>query len=101
MITRIALVSAGGVALIIVGIIVLIFGLVFLGGSLSLPILFAGQYLIFSGLIVVAGIVLIVLGGRTRGRKKETPIPSVNCKNCGTANPITLEFCSKCGIKNA
>jgi hypothetical protein len=101
MITRIALVSAGGVALIIVGIIVLIFGLVILGWSLNLPTLFAGQYLIFSGLIVVAGIVLIVLGARTGGNKKEKPVPSVNCKNCGTGNPITSEFCSKCGIKNA
>ena len=101
MIIRIALVSAGGVALIIVGIIVLIFGLVILGGSLYLPILFAGQYLIFSGLIVVAGIVLVVLGGRTGRNKKERPVPSVNCKNCGTSNRITSEFCGKCGIKNA
>jgi hypothetical protein len=95
------MVSAGGVALIIVGIIVLIFGLLILGWSLNLPTLFAGQYLIFSGLIVVTGIVLIVLGGRTGRNKKEIPIPSVSCKNCGTSNPITTEFCGKCGIKNA
>jgi ribosomal protein L40E len=57
--------------------------------------------LIFSGLIVVAGIVLIVLGARTGENKKEKPVPSVNCKNCGSGNPITSEFCNKCGIKNA
>ena len=95
------MVSAGGVALIIVGIIVLISGLLILGWSLNLPTLFAGQYLIFSGLIVVAGIVLVVLGARTGRNKKERPVPPVSCKNCGTSNPVTSEFCGKCGIKNA
>lgn len=93
------MVSAGGVALIIVGIIVLLFGLLILGWSLNLPTLFAGQYLIFSGLIVVAGIVLIVLGARTGRNKKEKPVPLANCKNCGSTNPVTSEFCAKCGIK--
>ena len=100
LITRIVLVYAGGVALIIVGIIVLIFGLLILVWSVNLPTLFAGQYLVFFELIVVAGIVLVVLGARTGRSKGPKPIPSVNCKNCGSSNPVTSEFCGKCGIKN-
>lgn len=93
------MVSAGGVALIIVGLLVLIFGFMIFGWALSLPTLFAGQYLIFGGLIVAAGIVLIVLGARTGGKKKEKPVPLSTCNNCGTRNPVTSEFCGKCGIK--
>lgn len=59
-----------------------------------------GQYLIFGGLIVVAGIVLMVLGARTGGKKKEKSIPLSTCKNRGTRNPVASEFCAKCGIKN-
>src|SRR6476469_8943679 len=100
MITRIVLVSAGGVALFIIGFILFLVGLVMLVGSTQLPALYAGQYLIFSGLIIVGGIVLCVLGYRTGRNKKEKPVPRVYCKNCGAGNPITSEFCSKCGIKN-
>jgi hypothetical protein len=71
-----------------------------LGFGLSLPVLFAGQYLIFGGLVVAAGIVLMVLGARTGRNKGPKPVPLVNCKNCGSSNPLTSEFCGKCGIKN-
>jgi hypothetical protein len=101
MITRIVMVSAGGVVLFIFGSILFLVGLIMLIGSTQLPALYAGQYLIFSSLIMVGGIVLCVLGYRTGRNKKERPVPSVNCKNCGTGNPITSEFCGKCGIKNA
>lgn len=93
--------SAGGVALFIVGSILFLIGLIMLIGSTQLPALYAGQYLIFSGLIMVGGIVLCVLGYRTGRNKAPKPVPSVNCKNCGSSNLITSEFCTKCGIKNA
>jgi len=92
------LVSAGGAISIIVGIIILVIGLLILGWSSNLPVLFAGQYLILSGLVIVAGIVLIVLGDRT-GRNKVTSIPPIICTNCSSSNPSSSEFCSKCGIK--
>jgi ribosomal protein L40E len=97
---QIILVSAGGVVCIIVGIIVFIVGLSILGWSLNLPMLFAGQYLIFAGLIIVGGIVLIVIGAR-RGRKKQVfeTVNPVICKNCGSSNSASSEFCGKCGIK--
>lgn len=94
------MVSAGGVVLFIVGSILFLIGLILLIGSLQLPALYAGQYLIFSGLIMVGGVVLWVLGYRTGRNKGPKPVPSVNCKNCGSTNPVTSEFCNKCGIKN-
>jgi len=40
------------------------------------------------------------MGYRTGRNKKEArPVPSIACKNCGSTNPITSEFCGKCGIK--
>jgi len=94
------MVSAGGVVCIIVGIIIFIFGLMILGFSLSLPVLFAGQYLILGGLVIVAGIVLIVLGARTGKKKRQIEYePPVICKNCGSNNAAASEFCGKCGIK--
>jgi uncharacterized protein YacL len=94
-------VSAIGAVSIIFGIIVFIFGLILLAWSFSLPVLFAGQYLIFSGLVLVAGIVLCILGYRTgRNKKLEKEHPnSVTCKNCSATNADNSEFCHKCGIR--
>jgi hypothetical protein len=94
-------VSAGGVVCFIVGTILFFVGLILLIGSLNLPALFAGQYLIFSGLVMVAGVVLWVLGYRTGRNKKLEPKPvaTAACKNCASNNPVTSEFCASCGIR--
>jgi hypothetical protein len=39
------------------------------------------------------------LGARTGRDKGPKPVPLVSCKNCGSSNPVTSEFCGKCGIK--
>ena len=49
----------------IVGTILFFVGLILFIGSLNLPSLFAGQYLIFSGLMIVAGVYFGFLDNRT------------------------------------
>jgi len=55
----------------IVGFIVTIIGIVLLGASLSLPMLFAGPYLIIAFMIFIFGIIIIGLGHRSRPTKEK------------------------------
>ncbi len=55
----------------IIGFIVLILGLVLIVGSLSLPVEFAGSYLVIALMIFVFGIVIIGLGYRSRPTKEK------------------------------
>lgn len=54
----------------IFGIIILIFGLLWLGWSMSLPVLFAGQYIIVGILIVVIGLAIIYFAHKSYTKHK-------------------------------
>jgi hypothetical protein len=49
-----------------IGIIIAIFGFMVLGASFMMPILFAGQYMIISFILIIAAVVLIYLGNRSK-----------------------------------
>jgi hypothetical protein len=60
-----------GITGYIFGIIIIIFGLLWLGWTMSLPMLFAGQYLIVGIIIVVIGVVIIYFAHKSYSQHKK------------------------------
>ena len=48
----------------IIGIIIAIFGFIVLGASFMMPVLFAGQYMMISFVLIIGAAVVIYLGNR-------------------------------------
>ena len=55
----------------IFGIIIILFGLAWLGWAMSLPMLFAGEYIIVGIIIIVIGAVLIYLAQKSYKQPKK------------------------------
>lgn len=54
---------------IVFGIIIILFGLMIFGGSMMMPVLFAGQYIMLALIVIIVGAVVIWLGVRS-GRRR-------------------------------
>jgi ABC-type antimicrobial peptide transport system permease subunit len=55
----------------IFGIIIILFGLIWLGWAMSLPMLFAGEYIIVGIIIIVIGAALIYLAHKSYKQLKK------------------------------
>ncbi len=54
---------------IVFGIIIILFGLMIFGGSMMMPVLFAGQYIMLALIVIIVGTVVIWLGVRSGKRR--------------------------------
>lgn len=53
------------------GIIIVLFGFFWIAATMSMPAIFAGDYILIGLIIVIGGFVIIYLGHRSGGKKQE------------------------------